>query len=240
MKVRDLIAVTTMIGMAALAGCAGDDPMVFVSNNAYADPQKQCEVSAKMFLPFGTLDVADTLTSGQPSPRSYRANFILNTTTMPNPDESGENTGGLVHFGHVDTNQFLVQEMEVSYDFNIAATPPSATTLDIIPQRIVSPVQGHVSSTTKAGQEGEEGTAFLGAVVVSTAIADAMNADPDIFPLLDVPNSYPITVRFRLRGRSTAGDRFETDEFVYPINVCRGCLLGRCPLSCYPEWQDCF
>jgi len=239
MRIVNLMSGLLVCSTLTLGACAGEDPMVWVTANALADSQQQCDLSAQLYLPFGRLDVADTTSAGLPSARSYVANFLLNTSLQEN--SRVENQSGFTSYGGLSTNELLIEEAEISYDFTVSATPPSGTTLDVIPQRIIVPAAATIGPESKAGRQGVEGSAFLSVKLFTTAISDTLNADPDIYSLLEAPNSYPVNTRFRIRGRTLAGSRFETEEFVYPIDICRGCLIGNpsCLGVCYDEWQDC-
>jgi hypothetical protein len=244
MRIVHLISGLLVCSTFTLGACAGEDPMVWVSANALADQAQQCELSGLLFLPNGRLDVADTTSAGLPSARSYVANFLLRTNLVENSRVA--TTGGFTSYGSLSTNELLVEEVEISYDFTVSATPPSGATLDVIPQRIIVPASAHLGPDTKAGRQGTvEGSTFLSVKLFTTAISDTLNADPDIYSLLEAPNTYPVTTRVRLRGRTLGGTRFETEDFLYLVDICRGCLIGNPSCipamgdKCYPEWQDC-
>ena len=103
-----------------------------------------------------------------------------------------------------------------------------------------------VFSKTTVAATPVPGTAILHFEMVSRAISSALfddaDNDPNFGPLLDAPNLYTMNVQWRMRARSEAGHRFETNDFNYPIQVCNNCTINTCSYlqPCYPMWANQF
>lgn len=245
------IVMAAGIALGVLAGCAAEDDVLFLANNLYRDPLQECELNATLFISPGVLDVADSYpdypTATNPhmiaNPRSYFAVFLMRTNGKEVPYNTPTGRGSSVYnYGGLPSNDILVEEVETRLDFAYNTVQPSADTLANIPAVRLQPANTWLGPKTKAGTQGAvEGTAMLPVELITTDIGAAMAADTEIFESLNYPNHYLLSVDVRARGRTTGGSRVQSEWMTYPLEFCRGCLVGfdACRSTCYPAWQDC-
>jgi len=240
------------IAVGTLAGCAAEDDVLFVAYNAYADPTQNCELNSALFISPGRFDLVDSYLEYPTdsashtisNPKNYSAAFLLRT----NGKESGYGTpqgraaASVYNYGGLPTNDILVEEIEVRFDFANNTILPSSDTLAAIPSGRVQPASTWVGPKTRAGKTATlEGTAFLPVELIATDIGTALSVDTEIYDSLNYPNKYLISVELRVRGRTTGGARIQSEWSTYPLELCRGCLtaITACHNTCYPPWQDC-
>ncbi|MFH1808630.1 MAG: hypothetical protein ABIJ09_07790 [Pseudomonadota bacterium] len=248
-----MIATTPLLTLALLlGGCAGSDSLLLAVANvvnegeaAAAGSTVTCTVNEALLLPQGLLDIEATIEDTTPtySGQNYIADLLVNWGAEANGRKTTE-TESFSNYGSVSTTDLIVEEVEVGYDFSYAPMePPTATS--VIPQRVALPVFAWLGEQQAKGLVRFE--------MVSRAVASAIEqdtADPTFGELLTAPNLYPMAVRFRLRARTEAGYRVETDDFSYPILLCKNCSVKLPPTHpkpacaqvqpCYPEWQNQF
>lgn len=231
MKKTTLVMALLATGLSASA-CVGDEALVYTVGNAFADPQEQCKVSDKAILPYGVLDIKDNAGSLQ----NYIAYFVMQTQLAANgTSEDGVETPSFPSYGSVSTNNIIIEEAEVSYDFGYAALPPEDRTLDILPQRFQQPVYAMINDKTKAGQGGTlTGAAFVTVELVAQGISAAL-LDDNVISAMPLEGRYPVGVNYKVRGRTSGGMRVETSDFVYRLDLCMDCKPGTG--TCYPYWQ---
>lgn len=118
--------------------------------------------------------------------------------------------------GRVDTNDIVLRSATIEY-----------TTLDVLSAQITSPVVVPISGTVPVNGEIVFGVEVLNAEVM-TQLRDA-----DEFLLIDQNgqarpkrSTINIIARVRIEGETLDGKSVESNEFLFPIEVCNGCQIA--------------
>lgn len=231
--IKTKMLILVMLAGYGASGCVGDEALVYTFANAARDDASNCEVSDKLILPYGTLDINDA----QGSLQNYIAYFIMQTTLTANGTEADKtDTPSFPHYGSVDTNKIFLEEAEVSYDFGYAALPPEDRTLDLLPQRFQQPMYTMISEETVAGSGGKlKGTGFATVELFNAGVSSLLLNDANVSNI-GPTGRYPVAVHYKVRGRTSGGARVETSDFVYRVNLCIDCKPGAVS-TCYPDWR---
>lgn len=121
--------------------------------------------------------------------------------------------------GRVDTNDIVLRSATIEY-----------TTLDVLSAQITSPAVVPISGTVPVNGEVVIGVEVLNAEVM-TQLRDA-----DEFLLIDQNgqarpkrSTISIIARVRLEGETLDGKSVESNEFLFPIQICNGCQIAYPP-----------
>lgn len=117
--------------------------------------------------------------------------------------------------GRVNTNAIILQSASIEY-----------TALDTLSAQISSPVIVPLSGTVPVGD-----VLVVGVEVLNSAVLSQLR-DADEFLLIDdsgqarpIRSSVKIIARIRIDGETLDGKKVESNEFLFPIEVCNGCLI---------------
>jgi len=117
--------------------------------------------------------------------------------------------------GRINTTDVVLRSATIEY-----------TTLDTLSAQLQSPLVVPLSGTVKVG-----GFLVIGLEVLNTALLQQLQ-DADEFLVIEdngsvrpVRTSIKIIARIRVEGETLDGKVVESNEFLYPIEVCNGCLI---------------
>ncbi len=234
-------------------GCASDESLVLVIGNAWAPISADftsCELSDKDILAKGLLDInSDFLNplSGQveASPADYRANFIVHSPILAEDSpasQSGAST--LPDYGPAKENNYIIEEVEVSYDFAYMSGEPDPETMQGIPISFSQAASATITAESKMGQAGQlRAAAGLAVDLIPSSISALLRNDPIVGAnglLSSDSSTLVLGTRIVVRGQTSGGAAFETGEFNYPVEICLNCVATDLIQinACYPPWQD--
>lgn len=149
-----------------------------------------------------------------------------------NTDETTFQSSGTVDIAlrdsysiHVLVESSLLDFSEV-YDVVLRSATIEFTTLDVISTTVQSPLVVPLSGTVRAG-----GIVTIGVEVLNSATL-AQLRDAQEFLVVDdtgdvrpVRASVKLIARMRIAGETLDGKLIESNEFLYPIDVCNGCSI---------------
>ena len=191
-----------------LVACAEDVPEIRLVANRPLDDQCLPGPSGNVFISRGILDVfvADR----------YRFSPELVSEMVPSDSVrfqgvAGGAAGGLVGANY-EVNDVTLSRIVAEYEGPSALGVPLTRSRDI-------PVSGSI---------GPGGSAFLQFDLVPSQLTGLLAASP----LLRTPgSSFTLNVRVKAYGTTNDGREVDSNEFVYPILVCNGCLLRYDPAA---------
>lgn len=117
--------------------------------------------------------------------------------------------------GRVNTNAVVLQSATIEY-----------TALDTLSAQITSPTIVPLSGTVRVGSQ-----LIVGVEVLNRAVLGQLR-DADEFLLIDdsgqarpIRASVKLIARIRIEGETLDGKAVESNEFLFPIEVCNGCRI---------------
>lgn len=149
---------------------------------------------------------------------------LPNTFQAQDDTKSDINSPNYPNYGHADNNtiNFTAAEVFLSTDADRPGTPSLSAPLPIdegTPRRIG--VGGTVYNT--------QAQLNSGAAIISTAIttedAASLQADPYVANQIGVSGTAKILLHIRLAGTTTGAADIRTPAFVFPVELCQGCLV---------------
>jgi hypothetical protein len=137
--------------------------------------------------------------------------LIQNNMQDINEIKQFENTDG-----RINTNAILLRSASIEY-----------TALDTLSAQITSPTVVALSGTVPVGD-----LLVVGVEVLNSAVLSQLR-DADEFLLIDdsgqarpIRSSVKIIARLRIEGETLDGKKVESNEFLFPIEVCNGCRIS--------------
>ncbi|MFH1531129.1 MAG: hypothetical protein ABIK09_10415 [Pseudomonadota bacterium] len=205
---RRQIILTALLIAGVLAGCApeGTPQALILQFNSVVGAENSCKLQvasgggAQATRSVGTLDLL------------FASNYMFFPAIANALLEAGETSGFGVEQGSLDPNGVTLTGARVWFEIEgLRGQWDGSET--VLPDEIFSPTSGHISP----GKFGTVAVELLSAAVVN--ILDADIAFDNIYS-----GGYLIA-HVVIEGRTLDGEKVRSNEFVYPINVCRGCLL---------------
>ena len=205
------VAITALVGL--VPACGGDSGRFFIVQNQV--PQAGCVVTTQrdIYRGEGILDASLAPLAGQWA-------YVLFPLIQNNyPNASG--------MGAPEPNRLFVRA------FRVVVEPGAGA-----PQAVLN-VFGNLSNANPALLQFQEPWAASldpggGLVAASVGVVPAeLVRQIQGTGVLSTMDTIPLTVRVRAVGQRSLGD-VESDEFVYPIEVCQNCLVGTvaaCPFK---------
>lgn len=198
-----------------LAGCAEDTPEIFiVANQPFTD---ECEVPAattsanQVFRSRGVLDLF-VASSYIMAPR------VENTLVGSNEVRFGGIGGGQGLTGNEwEANHILLRRAVVQFDAPEALGVPLPRELDVELSGAITP--GGVASISLQAI-----TPSLGTTLANSRL------------LREARTSLTLLLRIKFYGETATGRSVDSNEFVYPVELCYGCLLTIPPTAIDPEY----
>ncbi len=166
---------------------------------------ESCEVQLdeSIFQSAGSVDMA------------LRTNYFINVRIENNLLGIAEVKGFDETDSRVNTSDVVLRSATIEY-----------TTLDTISTAIQSPIVVPLSGTVKLGAAVTVGVEVLNsAVLAQLRDADEFLVVDDTGAVRPVPASIKLIARVRVGGETLDGKTVESNEFLYPIDVCNGCLI---------------
>ncbi|MCA9537893.1 MAG: hypothetical protein KC620_03330 [Myxococcales bacterium] len=171
---------------------------------------EECDYSKdqQLFRSAGTVDLALA--------NNYRIFALVTNNLLDVTQVKRFNSGD----SRIDTNDIVLRSAIVEY-----------TTLSSLPAQIQEKRRVPISGTVTVG-----GDLILG-IEVLDPLTMAQLRDSDAFVTLDdasgriLPNrtSVQIIARIRMKGETLDGKTVESNEFLFPIEICSGCLISYPP-----------
>lgn len=193
-----LFAVAVVFG-----GCAEDTPGLFVRANVPFDDECQVQASASTdtFRGLGSMDLFIT--------QRYVMAPVIESTLVSSETVSFGATGGGAGLSGTDweANSVSLERAVVRYDV------PDALGIELL-NGIELPLSGAVDPGGFIGVELEPINESVGRILARSEFLRT--------------SGVPLTMNLRvtIHGRTVAGREIESNEFVYPIQLCYGCLFG--------------
>ncbi|TVR01460.1 MAG: hypothetical protein EA398_09610 [Deltaproteobacteria bacterium] len=192
-----LILTASTLGIALLSGCADESPEIWIFENGIID--ESCDTSAGSYLARGTFDVY------------MRDNYLMSPRFSSTLAPSGSVTpaGGSPR-GNQGTaweaNLIAIDRAEIRYD---------------APDGIGVPLPS-VQRIRLSGTISPRGTNFGRLDVIPSELGSILRESP---LLRNRGDSFQLNVRVRVFGTTSGGRDVESNEFSFPVEVCKGCLV---------------
>ena len=206
-----------------LWGCTENEPQVlYIVGNQSVDTSTQCKLQSTgivTFKPFGYLDVSLTNT--------YLLFPAMTTKLTDTTIVTGNGPSELV----LDTSTIQILGARISYDLPI--DPLTGTGLGFLDNPL-APGTGLTSSDPlesaglqdnfvfTTGTVDPETDALLALEAVPPYIGEILRAAPALQARY---SSAQIIVHVTVEGKLMDGTKVVSNEFIYPLNVCNGCLV---------------
>ena len=204
---RRHLILTALFLAGVFAGCApeGTPQALVIQFNSVVGAENSCKLQvssggSQVTRSTGTLDLL------------FAPNYVMFPSIASKLEEASATTEFGAEQGSLDPNGITFTGVRVWYEIEGLQGQYDGTDT-ILPDEIFSPTSGHVD----AGKFTAIAVEILPASVVN--ILDGDKAFDNIYS-----GGYLIA-HVVLEGRTLDGDKVRSNEFVFPINVCRGCLL---------------
>jgi len=196
-----------------LSACAEDTPEIYILQNASTDDDCEPSTAADVFVSRGTLDLFVT--------NQYVMFPLARNSMVPSEDVSfgaaGGAAGGGLEGNEWEANTVTLRRARVEFDAPAALGVPLPSDFEI-------PISGSINPADEAA---------VGLQVVTPSIGNALAASP----LLQASSSsVTMLVRIKFFGVTGAGREVDSNEFVFPIELCFGCLLDVPPEAIDPAF----
>jgi hypothetical protein len=188
----------------ALSACAPEGPTAFVTFNLM--PDQSCvvspEVGANFFLPIGKFDVSSGATGSTKGCRdSYVLNLLVNSYLRGNADPG---------LGRAEPNILQINSAEVRL--------MSLDRRSLVFNRESTVLPNPFLVTTNNSLQPSDGTNATTGIAAVEAIPIAYAEQLDSF------DGQQILAEIQIFGTTTGDTDIDFKPFVYPINICVGCL----------------
>lgn len=211
MRCRNTIFGMTLLAAAALGGCAEDVPEIFIVNNqVLADDCELGTGGSQQFRARGTLD----LLIGD----SYSIFPLVRNDLVPS-ESAGFGGGGGGGLSGTDWEANTVTLRRAVVEINV----PEALNL-LIPREIEVELSGSMQPGDEASVELRAIPRALGQLLASSTF------------LRQSSNGTTISLRVKVFGVTSSGREVDSNEFIYPIELCFGCLLEVPPAAIDPTF----
>lgn len=202
--------VLTGAAAAALGGCADDTPELYIQQNGI--PDDECLTASTGGSAFRSRGVLDLLITNQYVMFPLVENSLVSSESVSFGGGGGEGLSG----NEWEANAITLRRAEVSFDAPDALGVP-------LPRSVEIPISG-------TAQPGDLISASL--LVVSPQIGSALRRSTF---LRDSNSSIDLLVRLKFFGVTGGGREIDSNEFIYPITLCFGCLLSVPPEAVDPS-----
>lgn len=163
----------------------------------------EVELDESIFQSAGSVDMA------------LRTNYFINVRIENNLLGITEVKGFDESDSRVNTSDVVLRSATIEY-----------TTLDTISTAIQSPIVVPLSGTVQLNAAVTVGVEVLNsAVLAQLRDADEFLVVDDTGAVRPVPASVKLIARIRIAGETLDGKAVESNEFLYPVDVCNGCLI---------------
>ena len=236
-RMRTQLLVGFVLATIALGGCSENDPQViFITGNQKVDSETQCKLQSTglvTFTPFGYMDVSLTNT------------YLLFPSLITKLEDTTVVTGNSAQQLVLNTSTIQIVGARVSYDLPLDPTTGTGlgyTANPLNPGVALSSADPIESAGlqdsyvfTTGSLSSEEGNGLVALEAVPPYIGEILKNAPS---LQDRFSSAQILVRVTVEGVMMDGTKVHSNEFVYPINVCNGCLVYYPVADCTNLDQD--
>lgn len=201
---RALPSLPIWIAALGLTACAPEGPSGFVTFNI--PPNMNCEISAEgdsqTFLASGVFDIAISADGrGDGCAKPYRLSLLVNSFLRPNADMSlGRAEPNILQIHSAQVRLLDIQRSIISFD---QVDPPLPNPFLVTTNNSLFPTDGDTPSR---------------GIAVVEAIPEAYARQMNIFV------GQQIFAEVQIFGTTTGDVDVEFKPFVYPIEICDGCL----------------
>lgn len=196
---RRLRLAVAVVGLVAAIACVEDTPALFIVHNAALDTScRPSESTTGTSLGRGAMDLTVA--------NRYIMNPLVENLMSPSGTVSLGGTTRGSGAGDYEGNRVTFSFAQVSFD-----APPGFDRA--LPKNLEIPISG----TLEPGRFG-----VVELEVINQALGEQLRTSTQ---LDDRNESVPVEVTLRFHGVTTSGTEVESNEFTYPLEICRGCLL---------------
>jgi hypothetical protein len=209
---RALPCLPILIAAVGLTACAPEGPTAFVTYNLFID--ENCEATADSetkFLPHGLYDISPGGNgNGDNCEKAYDLWLLVNSFLRPNADSTlGRAEPNILQLHSAQVRLMDLSRRTILFD---RVNPPLPNPFQVTTNIALEPT---------SGDDPSKGIAVVEAI--PTIYASQLNAF----------DGQQIFAEVQLFGTTTGDVDIDFKPFVYPIDICDGCLT-RC-LSSYPD-----
>jgi hypothetical protein len=204
---RRHLILTTLFLAGVFAGCApeGTPQALVIQFNSVVGAEGSCKLQvssggSQVTRSTGTLDLL------------FAPNYVMFPSVASKFSEASETTEFGAEQGSLEPNGITFTGVRVWYEIDGLQGQYDGTDT-VIPDEIFTPTSGHV----EAGK--------FTAIAVEILPASVVNILDNDVAFDNIYSGGYLIAHVVLEGRTLDGDKVRSNEFVFPINVCRGCLL---------------
>ena len=236
-RIRKHLITGFVLAVMILGGCAENDPQVmFITGNQAVDSETQCKLQSTglvTFKPFGYMDV------------SLANTYLLFPALSTKLEDTTVVTGNSAQQLVLNSSSIQIVGATVPYDLPIDPTTgpglgylentlaPGVALTSPDPLESAGLKENYVFTT--GSLTSEEGNALVALEAVPPYIGEIIKNSP---ALSERFSSAQILAHVVVEGVMMDGTKVHSNEFVYPINVCNGCLVFYHVSDCTQLDQD--
>ena len=194
-------------------GCAEDTPEIFVVGNQSFTETCDIPVAGRGNQTLRTRGVMDLFVTSAYQMVPWVENRLVDSGTVT--FTSGGNGEGLVG-QEWEANDIILQRALIRYEAPDALGVP-------LPRELELDLSGAIPPASSASIEMQVITPSIGSTLANSRI-------------LREGTSLTLNLRIKFFGVTSSGNNVDSNEFVYPIELCYGCLLSTPPDAIDPEF----
>lgn len=214
------LAVGSVLCGAPLVGCGVDNGSVFIEGVLPIAKAENCVVDPNggVFRSESLLDLGDAITANALVLAMRVVTNLPNTFSATDESQSETRAPNYPNYGNSDSNVITFTDAEVFYttDQDRPGEPALTAAGLQLPGRDDPPLQVGVGGTVYNTQS----QLNTGAAIIATVLTQEYAGQ-----LQGATNINRILVNIRLAGHTTGAGGVKTPPFVYPVQLCRGCLV---------------
>ena len=206
--ISSLVAATFLTG-----GCAEDTPEIFVVGNQPFTETCEIPVAGRSNQVLRTRGVLDLFITGAYQMVMAVENRLVDSGTVS--FTSGGEGGGLVG-QEWEANDIILQRALIRYEAPDALGVP-------LPRELELDLSGAIAPGGATSIEMQTIPPSIGNTLANS-------------PILREGTALTLNLRIKFFGVTSAGNEVDSNEFVYPIQLCYGCLLSTPPDAIDPDF----
>jgi hypothetical protein len=193
-------------------GCAEDTPEIFVVGNQSFTETCEVPVAGRGNATLRTRGVLDLFVTSAYQMVPWVENRLVDSGTVRFSSGNGDGLVGQ----EWEANDIILQRALIRYEAPEALGVP-------LPRELELDLSGALPPTTSASIEMQVITPSIGRTLANSRI-------------LREGTSLTLNLRIKFFGVTSSGNKVDSNEFVYPIELCYGCLLSTPPDAIDPDF----
>ncbi|HUU02059.1 MAG TPA: hypothetical protein VM425_11495 [Myxococcota bacterium] len=218
MKTRALFWMMMVATVGGVVGCVDNDKSLVIS---FASPLSDTDCLAQIqtggsfvYISRGLLDIGHPAFGGYPQ---YSSSFQMENRLVANANED---------IGELEANDIQLRKGMVSYEWldgrDVLEAPENAVSPVLMLENQVE-VDTYISGLVGAGSGDSPGVIVTSIRLVSPQVGSSLMLLQNIVNPVDL-DRVVLGLHLRIEGETLGGRDVESNDFVFPISFCSGCL----------------